>query len=217
MSERSVTVVDYGVGNLLSVRRAFEHLGARVTISADHWAMRDAERLVLPGVGAFGNCAEALGTRGLNEIVLNYVGTERPFLGICVGMQLLFTSSDEFGQHEGLNILAGSVTAIPGTDDRGRPHKIPHIGWTALEVPDGCSHLLWQNGILRDIQPGTPVYFVHSFTASPVNSGVRLADAHYNGRLLSAAVCENNITATQFHPEKSGAAGLQILSNFLDL
>ena len=216
MTAGSVTVVDYGVGNLLSVRRAFEHCGATVRLTDDPQAIRTADRLVLPGVGAFGDCMAELRARRLVEPVVEHASTGRPFLGICVGMQILLEEGDEFGRHEGLGLVQGRVEAIPGTAADGARHKIPHIGWTPLQPPEQAAEECWQDTILKGVAPGTAAYFVHSFTAVPRDPRHRLADCHYGGRLISAAVRSDNVTGTQFHPEKSGEAGLGILSSFLD-
>ena len=129
-----VTVIDYDRGNLFSVRKAFEHCGAEVEIAQSAERVLAAERLVLPGVGAFGDAMEALGRRGLIEPVQEYAKSGRPFLGICIGMQLMFDGGEEFGDHEGLGLIAGRVVAIPDTDSKGRPHKVPHVGWTRLDA-----------------------------------------------------------------------------------
>ena len=215
MSRLQVTVADYGVGNLLSVRRALEHCGASVRMSNDPRDVEHAERLVLPGVGAFGDCMNELRRFGMVDAVLRFAERGRPFLGICVGMQILLDRGDEYGEHAGLGLVPGTVTALPATDADGHPHKVPHIGWTPLELPHGAAPDLWRDSLLRDTAPGTTVYFVHSYTAVPADPAHRLADAHYNGRLLSAAVRRDHVTGTQFHPEKSGPAGLALVSAFL--
>lgn len=213
----TVTIVDYGVGNLLSVRRALEYCGARVALTELPKMVMKAERLVLPGVGAFGDCVAELKARGLDDGVRSFVDTGRPLLGICVGMQMLLDESEEFGRHDGLGLISGKVAAIPRTTVQGKLHKIPHIGWSALEMPENAENGLWKGTLLDDVAPAASAYFVHSFTAAPDNPAHRLADCHYNGRLISAAVRKNNITGTQFHPEKSGPVGLAIVSRFLSV
>ena len=217
MSELKVTVVDYGMGNLLSVQRAFEHCGAEVELTDNPRRIANAERLVLPGVGAFANCMAGLKLRHLVEPVRSLAGTDRPFLGICVGMQILLEESEEFGRCEGLGLIPGRVEAIPRTTSEGRPHKVPHIGWTAIHQPEEANGDRWAGSILEPVAPGSATYFVHSYTAVPANPADRLADSRYNGRLVSAAIARDNICATQFHPEKSGEVGLAMIRRFLAL
>jgi glutamine amidotransferase len=210
-----ITVIDYGLGNLLSIQQAFEHWGAAVTITDSPELVQNAERLVLPGVGAFEDGMLGLRDRKLIEPIKNYASTQRPLLGICLGMQMLLDRSEEFGVHEGLKLIPGTVTAIPSTRADGVPHKVPHIGWN--ELTSSASKGNWTGTILNGIPPGSCVYFVHSFTAVPLDPGHRLADCYYNGRLISAAISSGNVWGCQFHPEKSGSVGLRILRNFLTL
>jgi imidazole glycerol-phosphate synthase subunit HisH len=210
-----VVIADYGVGNLLSVARAIERCGASPEITGRPENILLADRLVLPGVGAFGDCMEAFLARGLKEPVLQFIATGRPIIGLCVGMQILFDSSDEFGNTAGLGIIRGTVREIPKVTSEGVPHKTPHIGWTDLEIPKDANDDLWSSSVLADIRPGTPMYFVHSFTAWPDNPAHRLADAYYGGQRIAAAVNKDNVSGTQFHPEKSGEAGLALLNRFL--
>lgn len=210
-----VTVVDYGVGNLYSVTRAFEYVGAEVELTADVAAIRAASRLVLPGVGAFRSCVEELAGHGLTGVVRDFALCGRPMLGICVGMQMLFSSSDEFGITPGLALIPGHVTVVPSTGADGAPHKIPHIGWNRLRLAEGRDS--WAGTLLDGLTPGeASVYFVHSYTAQPQSSD-RLADADYDGRLISAVVRSGSLYGCQFHPEKSGETGLSIIRNFLAL
>jgi imidazole glycerol-phosphate synthase subunit HisH len=210
-----VLLVDYGVGNILSVRRALETCGGEVEVSANPAHIRDAERLVLPGVGAFGDCVKKLRSAGLDQPITEFAASERPFLGICVGMQMLFESSEEFGAHEGLGLIAGRVTRIPASTSGGKPHKIPHIGWNSLDVPEPGTK--WDGTILEGVEAGETCYFVHSYTAEPAEPAVRLADTDYGGRRISACVRSGSVFGCQFHPEKSGDVGLRILSNFLSI
>lgn len=208
-------VVDYGRGNILSVCRAVESCGGSVTLSDRPADIVGAERLILPGVGAFGDCMAQLRSLGLTEPLIEFARSDRPFLGICVGMQILFSSGEEFGDHKGLDLIPGAVQAIPDTAIDGKAHKTPHIGWTPLEVPDGAAPARWKGTVLESLEPGSPVYFVHSFTGIPLRDEDRLADAHYGGRLVSAAVDRGALTGVQFHPEKSGAVGLKLMDAFL--
>lgn len=210
-----VVVVDYGVGNLLSVCRAFEACQAGVELSRDAGRIAAAERLVVPGVGAFGDCMLELKRHGLERTVLDFVSGGSPVLGICVGMQMMMEVGEEFGEHQGLGVVPGRVRAIPKTTSAGLPHKIPHIGWSRLEKPTPATE--WRGTILDGVEPGSTCYFVHSFTAVPADDKYRLADCDYHGQRISAALRAGNVFGTQFHPEKSGEIGLRILSNFLTL
>jgi glutamine amidotransferase len=208
-----VTVLDYGIGNLLNVLRALEHCGAAPTVidKASPEAM-NAPRLVLPGVGAFGDGMAELKARGFDDLVRRFAATGRPFLGICVGMQMMFDASEEMGEHAGLGLLAGRVLAIPATGSDGQPHRVPHIGWRPLQAARD-----WKGSILAEVAPGERAYFVHSFSADPSDANVRLADVDYDGRRICAAVQGGNLTGCQFHPERSAHAGLGMLHRFLAL
>ncbi len=208
-----VTVIDYGIGNLLNVVRAFEHCGASVR-RIERATAEDlrADRLVLPGVGAFGDGMAELRGRGFDDLVSRFAQTGRPFLGICVGLQMMFEGSEEMGEHEGLGLLAGRVRAVPPLGADGQPHRVPHIGWRPLERAAD-----WEGTPLAGLDPADRVYFVHSFAAEPQRQGVRLADVDYDGQRLCAAVHSDNLHGCQFHPERSGAAGLAMLQRFLQL
>ena len=207
-----LVLVDYGVGNLLSVRRALEACGARVDATDDPERIAAAPRLVLPGVGAFGDCMDELRRRDLVEPLRTYATGGRPFLGICVGMQMLFDVSEEFGEHKGLGVIPGRVVRIASTTSEGSTHKIPHIGWSSLQPATP-----WAGSVLADLHPGECCYFVHSFTAEPDDDGARLADVTYGGRRISAVVRAGNAYGCQFHPEKSGPTGLRMLRTFVSL
>jgi glutamine amidotransferase len=207
----SVTVVDYGLGNLFSVERALQSRGAEVRLSADPNEIANATRLVLPGVGAFADGMRGLRERNLIEPLRQYARSGRPLLGICLGMQMLATVSEEFGEHEGLDLIPGRVRAIPATTVDGRPHKIPHIGWNALRPAVAP----WVGSILEDTPPESAVYLVHSFQVIPASPQHLLATCEYGGHAITAAIRSGRIFGCQFHPEKSGPAGLQMLSAFL--
>ena len=209
----SVTVIDYGVGNLLSVSRALEHCGARVTITSDAAAILTSARVVLPGVGAFADGMAALQAKGLDAVVRQVAATGTPLLGICLGMQMLFDESEEFGATAGLGLIPGRVVHIPATTTTGEPHKIPHIGWNELVLPTGRAS--WQGDLFADVAPGEAVYFVHSFMAEPALPEFRLADCNYGGIAVSVVVKRDNVMGCQFHPEKSGEVGLKILRRFI--
>jgi glutamine amidotransferase len=212
---KKIVIVDYGVGNLLSVARAFEHCGADVTLQDRASALTHSSRMVLPGVGAFGDCVDALRSRGLDEAVLDHVSRGRPLMGICVGMQMLLDVSEEFGSHKGLGIIPGVVEAIPRVDRAGKPLKVPHIGWSPLFPPEGRNGS-WVDTPLSGLEAGTSAYFVHSYYARPHSEEHRLADAIYGGQRITASICRDSVFGTQFHPEKSGEVGLSIVRQFLE-
>ncbi len=210
-----VVLVDYGVGNLLSARRALEACEADVSVTGEPQAVAAAERVVVPGVGAFGGCMTALREHGLIDALATFAASGRPYLGICVGMQMLLEASDEFGEHAGLGVIQGRVAAIPRTGADGQPHKIPHVGWSGLRRPGAAPD--WADTILADVEPGEAVYFVHSFAASPGDPKHCIADCDYHGLAIAAVVGEGPVVGCQFHPEKSGPVGLRILKRFLAL
>ncbi len=206
-----IGIVDYGMGNLRSVQKAFELLGARALVAADPAKLLQAERLVLPGVGAFADGMAHLRERGLVEMVHQFIASGRPMLGICLGMQLLFEGSQEDAPSDnepvpGLGVFAGQVVRFEGTAYGAGKLKVPHMGWNRLSFPR-------RTPLFADL-PGEPaVYFVHGYYAQPDGEGVIAATADY-GRPFCAAVARDNIVATQFHPEKSQRVGLKMLSNF---
>jgi glutamine amidotransferase len=208
-----VAVIDYGVGNLLSVSRALEHCGARVVITGDRDAILAADRVLLPGVGSFASGMEALRQHGLDAVAREVAAAGTPLLGICLGMQMLFDESQEFGVTAGLGLIPGRVVKIPATTTSGEQQKIPHIGWNELTVPAGRDG--FSSNLLADVVPGDAVYFVHSFMAIPNIPAHRLADCAYGGTDISSVVGKDNVFGCQFHPEKSGEVGLAILRRFL--
>ena len=213
MKTPEITVIDYGVGNLLSVSRGLEHCGAKVNTSSDPEFILKSKKVILPGVGAFPNGMRALIELGLDIVIKEVVKNEVPLLGICLGMQLLLDESEEFGITKGLGVIPGKVVPIPNKSVDGEIQKIPHIGWNSL-VNLGAD---WQNTILQEVREGDAAYFVHSFMASPEKSEDRLADALYGDHKISAVIAKGNTTGCQFHPEKSGEIGLKILRNFVKL
>jgi imidazole glycerol-phosphate synthase subunit HisH len=214
VTTRKITLLDYGMCNMLNVARALEHAGADVIVTEDPKDAIAAERLVVPGVGAFSECMRAVNDLGLGDAIREFVGSGRPMLGICVGMQILFDASEEFGETPGLGILPGRVQMVPGTTTAGTPQRVPHIGWNHLIEPEVGR--LWGDTLLRPFgTQGPAVYFVHSFAAQPAQDSDRLADCDYGGHRISAMVKRDNMTATQFHPERSGMVGLGMLKEFL--
>ena len=201
-----IAVVDYGVGNLFSLSSSLSAIGAQTVVTGDAEVIRSADKILLPGVGAFEDAARKLRESGLAKVVCEEARAGKPLLGICLGMQLLFEKSYEFGEFEGLGLIKGAVRPI--ADVIPKDLKIPHIGWNAL-------HIRKENGLFRYIRNGDCVYFVHSFYAADCEESV-IATSEY-GAELTAAVASGNIYGCQFHPEKSGAVGLSILKAFAEI
>ena len=202
-----IGIIDYGVGNLFSLRSSFAAIGQDCFVSADPEKLARADKLILPGVGAFGDAAEKLRATGLDRFVKDQAAAGKPLLGICLGMQLLFEKSFEYGEHEGLGLLQGQI--VPMAERLPNGLKVPHIGWNALRITNADSRLL------RRIQDGDHVYFVHSFYAEGCGDSL-VADTEY-GIPLTAAVEKGNLFGCQFHPEKSGSVGLSILRAFCEV
>lgn len=213
MKSTEVAVIDYGVGNLLSVQRGLEHCGAQIVLTADPERILAAERVVLPGVGAFGNAMQALERLGLVDAIRELAQRGTPLLGICLGMQLLMDESEEFGVTAGLGLIPGRVIPVPTHTKLGERQKIPHIGWSALQLSGTPGR--WEETLLQDNRPGDAAYFVHSFMAVPTNPAHRIADCVYGDHLVPATIGCDRITGCQFHPEKSGEVGLKILRRFI--
>jgi imidazole glycerol-phosphate synthase subunit HisH len=196
----SVAIIDYGVGNLRSVEKAFAATGCEAIISSDEGVLRDAERLVLPGVGAFGACMKALKERGFDRLVRERASAGTPLLGVCVGMQLLFDESEEFGSTRGLGLLRGSVRRFGGE------LVVPHVGWNRI-------HQKHSQKLFEGVEEGSFCYFVHSFYCEPADERVVVGETEYGVRYASV-VAERNVCGVQFHPEKSQEIGLRMLKNF---
>jgi glutamine amidotransferase len=205
-----ITIVDYGLGNLFSVARAFRVHGADVDVTSDPGAVRAAERLVLPGVGAFRDGMAGLRSRGLVEPVVEFIHSDRPFLGICVGMQLLMDEGTEFGTTKGLGILPGTVVTF-GTDGRAVRGKVPHVGWSRLGPTRP-----WSGSALEAVAPGSSVYFSHSYFPVPTDPTVILATSTHAGIEFCSFVRRGNVQASQFHPDMSGPVGLAITKSFVE-
>ena len=201
-----IAIIDYGVGNLFSLQSSLRAIGEEVVVTADQDVIRQADHVILPGVGAFGDAVQKLRDCGLFDFVKAQAATGKPFLGICLGMQLLFDRSLEYGEHEGLGLIPGEVRPIEGVIPAHL--DIPHMGWNALHFVDDCP-------LFCDLTEGDCVYFVHSFAAFDCDAHLT-ATAEY-GVPLTAAVQKGNVYGTQFHPEKSGAVGLKILKAFAAL
>lgn len=203
-----IAIVDYGVGNLFSLTCSFRSLGAEVTVTGDPEIIRSAGKVVLPGVGAFGDAAELLRKNGLDQVVIEEANRGKPLLGICLGMQLLFDKSLEYGEHPGLGLIPGQVVSMEPVVPKG--YKVPHIGWNALHFPKDKP----ASPLFRYIREGDCVYFVHSYYGAHCQADT-IATAEY-GPELTAAVGRDNVLGVQFHPEKSGMVGLNILRAFCE-
>ena len=201
-----IAIVDYGVGNLFSLQSSLKMIGAEAVVTGDEAVIAAADRIILPGVGAFGDAAAKLRAGGMDKAVIREAAAGKPLLGICLGMQLLFDKSYEYGEHEGLGLIKGSIIGMEGTIPAEL--KIPHIGWNAL-------HLAGEHPLWKYIKNGDFVYFVHSFYGTDCDESV-IATAEY-GKELTAAVAQGNVMGCQFHPEKSGEVGLNILKAFCEM
>ena len=202
-----IAIVDYGVGNLFSLKSSFQSIGAEVVVSPDEAVIRSADKIILPGVGAFEDAAAKLRASGLDKVLIDEAKNGKPILGICLGMQMLFEKSFEYGEHEGLGLIKGSVVPMEGTIPEDL--KIPHIGWNALHFTKNKSELF------KYISENDCVYFVHSYYADGCDESV-IATAEY-GKEITAAVQSKNVYGCQFHPEKSGNVGLNILKAFCEM
>ncbi|MBP6822883.1 MAG: imidazole glycerol phosphate synthase subunit HisH [Acidobacteria bacterium] len=199
----SIAIIDYGVGNLRSVEKAFTSQGIEAVVTSDEKILRSADKLVLPGVGAFKACMDGLKARGFDELVLEAAGAGKPIIGLCVGLQMMFDEGHEFGIHKGLGLMPGRVVKFP---DKLR---VPHIGWNQVEFKR-------QHKVFTELPSQTFFYFVHSFYVEPSDQTCVLGETDYGMRY--ASICgQNNIVGVQFHPEKSQTAGLKLLKNFSEL
>jgi imidazole glycerol-phosphate synthase subunit HisH len=204
-----IAIIDYGMGNLRSVQKGFEKIGAEAVITADPQVVLEADKIVLPGVGAFRDCMSNLEQGGFVEPILRVIADGRPFLGICVGMQLLFNDSVEFGLYKGLGIIPGHVLRFPeGMKENGEELKVPHMGWNQISFKQAPP-------AFDGIESESNVYFVHSYYVKPDDDSVVATTTSY-GIEFCSSIWKDNIVATQFHPEKSQEIGLRILKNFAE-
>ncbi|EDZ63326.1 imidazole glycerol phosphate synthase, glutamine amidotransferase subunit H [Sulfurimonas gotlandica GD1] len=201
----NITILDYGLGNIRSLKNAFEHLGVACTLSKDRTTILNSDALILPGVGAFSHAMNILNKDNLVDVIREFADSNKPLLGICLGMQLLFKESEEFGKSDGLGLIDGSVVKLSNCK------KLPHVGWQTLE-----NQMDTQGTILQDINKNSEFYFVHSFVVG-INNAYTLSSSSYGNALFSSCVKKENIYGCQFHPEKSAKAGLKILNNFIEI
>lgn len=207
-----VAIIDYGMGNLFSVQQACERLEACAVQTSLGKEILDADAIILPGVGAFGDAMEALRCLDLVGVLRDAAARGKPFLGICLGIQLLMSESFEFGRHEGLDIIKGSVFRFGQEKGEKPAYKIPQVGWNRIHA---TPHRPWEATPLKGLKDGTFVYFVHSFYAKPADPNVVLSISRYGDTEFCSSLLSGNVLGCQFHPEKSGAVGLKILKQFL--
>lgn len=206
MKDKKVCIIDYKLGNLFSVNQALNNIGLNVTISSNRDELLEADALVLPGVGAFGDAMDNLKNLDLVDPIIEAVTNGKPLLGICLGLQLLFTESDEFGISKGLNLVSGKVKRFRDFQTNGDKRKVPQIAWNQISMPSGVS---WEDTPLSEIQEGEFMYFVHSYYVEP-HEPVALTTTNYDGQSYVSSIIKDNIFACQFHPEKSGVEGLKV-------
>lgn len=207
-----IVVIDYGIGNVKSMLNALETLGVKPTLTNDRELILNSRGVVLPGVGAFNSGMENLKHHNLIQVITDYIETNKPFLGVCLGMQMLLDESEEFGNTKGLGFIKGKVTKLEPNHVKGE--KLPNVSWNEIKEP---SQNRWKSTILENTAPMSDVYFVHSYAARPERSESILATAQYGNADFCAAVQKNMVFGTQFHPEKSGDVGLRILEKFIEL
>lgn len=201
-----IAIIDYGAGNIQSVYKALKFIGADCKVTSDKDEILNADGAILPGVGSFGDAMDTMTKRGIKDTIIEYTKSGKPFLGICLGLQLLFPESEETPGVKGLDIFKGTITKIP---NQNRTLKIPHMGWNNISIKQ-------KNGIFKGIEGEPYVYFVHSFYLKAQDKDIVAATTQY-GVEIDAAVQKGNIIATQFHPEKSGEVGLKMLKNFVEM
>lgn len=216
MNLPQIVIIDSGICNLFNVQRALTTVGAEVTITSRKKDILDASAVVLPGVGAFGAGMRSLDQHDLTDAILSFVKSGKPLLGICLGMQLLLTESEEYGQWNGLGIIRGRVRALRPPQPGEPPYKIPHTGWSPIEPSDSANRsTAWQGTVLDGVAPASHMYFVHSYVAEPEDARCCIARTSYGSDRFCAVINWKNVSACQFHPERSGEAGLQILRRFV--
>jgi glutamine amidotransferase len=212
MINKKIVIIDYGIGNVKSMCNAFYNIGLMPELTSNKKTILNADAVVLPGVGAFNKGMENLKERGLYQIIHEYIKKGKPFLGVCLGMQMLMEESEEFGLTPGLGLIKGKVVKLPKLSNSDE--KLPHVSWNELNKPQ---EVKWKGTILDNIPVNSDAYFVHSFVSEPINESDILSTTNYAGVNFCSAVKHENIYGTQFHPEKSSHIGLSILANFVKL
>jgi glutamine amidotransferase len=212
MINKKIVIIDYGIGNVKSMCNAFYNIGLMPELTSNKKTILNADAVVLPGVGAFNKGMENLKERGLYQIIHEYIKKGKPFLGVCLGMQMLMEESEEFGLTPGLGLIKGKVVKLPKLSNSDE--KLPHVSWNELNKPQ---EVKWKGTIFDNIPVNSDAYFVHSFVSEPINESDILSTTNYAGVNFCSAVKHENIYGTQFHPEKSSHIGLSILANFVKL
>lgn len=212
MTQKKIVVIDYGLGNLFSVQQAFASFGVNAVITRNPEELRNADAAVLPGVGAFGDAIKNLKECNLYNPILEFIDAGKPFLGVCLGMQLLFEESEEFGNHKGLGVIKGSIKKFPELNSANEKLRIPQIAWNSIY----SSEVSWVETPLEHTKNNEFMYFLHSYYASPSDKNDILTLTNYDGIEYCSAVKKKNVFAMQFHPEKSAAEGLRIYKNWVN-
>lgn len=212
MNYKKTVIIDYQMSNLFSVLHACKHIGLEAVISSDKTALASADLAILPGVGAFGDAMKNLKKLNLVQVIKDFVKKGKPFLGVCLGLQLLFSESEEFGSHQGLDLIKGKVIKFSGFNQQNQPIKIPQIGWNEIYHPEFGK--VWKNSPLNGLANHEFMYFVHSYYVVPEDTDLITSYTNYEGTEYCSSIKFDNIFATQFHPEKSGSKGLIIYKNF---
>jgi len=213
----NVKILDYHMGNMFSVESACREVGLNAAITSDNAEIAKADALILPGVGAFAEAMKNLQRLDLINPLKDFVQSGRPFLGICLGMQLLFTESEEFGITRGLDIVSGQVKRFPSHTQRNDLLRVPHIGWSSITRSDDPRAPRWEESVLRDSKDGDNMYFVHSYYVVPSDAGIVLSNTDYEGVRFCSSIHRRNIQAMQFHPEKSAQQGIQLYRAWKDI
>jgi len=208
-----VAIIDFGMGNLFSIKRACEHAGLRAVITCDSTDLLKSDAVILPGVGAFGDAMESIESLDLVNPIKEFINTGKPFMGICLGMQLLLTESKEFGVYKGLDVISGSVERFLPKNNTGKKVKVPQTGWNRLAKPAEKNNS-WNNSPLEGIEEGVFMYFVHSYYVVPKSQECILSYTDYEGVQYCSSLKQKNIFACQFHPERSSIQGLKIYENW---
>lgn len=209
-----VAVIDYGMGNLFSVKRACEQAGLYAVITADKSIIMNSDGVILPGVGAFGDAMESLEKKDIISPLKDFVKGGKPLMAICLGMQLLMSESEEFGHHKGLNIIEGSVVGFPVKNKEGGKIKVPHVGWNKILQPSSEDLTYWNASPLKNIMNGEFMYFVHSYYVVPLDKKSVLSTTTYEETQFCSSICRHNVFACQYHPEKSAANGIKIYKDW---